>query len=340
MANPQPNQFTKISNELFEAIMQTDFTKRQRNILDLILRLSYGCRKKHAILRPSDFEMVGVGRNHIQQEIKMLIKCNVLFVQGEIYQLNKDYDTWRVTIHRYFETEKFEKILHRNLSGIVPELGTDGDEQTIPETGIGVPETGTIFDNDDGEKFPKQEHHSSQNRNTAVPKTGIGTLNEPSGDAGSRVPKESIKESIKESSGTKIQSTEQGTEDSSLISDFSFSRIYQVYEKHFAENGRITPIEVEDLSDQFDTYGGEWVLEAMREAVRNGKRTLAYINGVLKGFKQRGGTLPEERGSPGSAPDETRKFLDEQERLLQAKRAQMQQRDGQKEVKQVAGNAP
>lgn len=42
MANPQPDQFTRISNELYRAIMQSDFTKRQRNILDLVIRMSYG----------------------------------------------------------------------------------------------------------------------------------------------------------------------------------------------------------------------------------------------------------------------------------------------------------
>jgi CRISPR/Cas system-associated endonuclease/helicase Cas3 len=53
LANPQVNQFTKLSNELFEAIMQSDFSKRQRNILDLVIRMSYGCGKKIALLRLS-----------------------------------------------------------------------------------------------------------------------------------------------------------------------------------------------------------------------------------------------------------------------------------------------
>lgn len=320
MANPQPNQFTKISNELYEAIMQTDFTKRQRNILDLVLRMSYGCRKKHAILRPSDFEIVGVGRNHVQQELKILINSNVLLVQGEIYQLNKDYDTWRVNLIRNFDPDKFEKVLHRNLAEIVPKTGTL------------IPETGTIEEDDLDEEFPNWEQESSQNGNTPVPETGIGTLDEPNSDAASGFPKDSIKESIKDSS-TRDTLSVQDTEGENLRnhnSDFSFPRIFKIYEKHFALDGKISEIESDDLGDQFDTYGGEWLLEAMREAVRNNKRTLAYINGVLKGFKLRGGIGGA--SPPISGIDRTREFLDEQERLLEAKRARLKQRDGPKEV--------
>ena len=100
MANPQPDKFTRLSNELFEAIMQTDFSKRQRSILDLIIRASYGCGKKFALLRPSDFEVVGVYKSHIKKELDYLTRTKVIFRDGERISLNKDYDQWRVSLNK------------------------------------------------------------------------------------------------------------------------------------------------------------------------------------------------------------------------------------------------
>lgn len=154
MANPQADKFTRLSNELYGAIMQSDFSKRQRNIIDMIIRFSYGCNKKTALLRHSDFEQCGVGRNKIKSELEYLDKVKVIFRDGDMIQLNKNYDQWRVNLIKSFDQNKFNEILNRNL--IVPKTGTI----TQPEA---VPKTGTI------------EDESSQNGNPTVPKTGTDT---------------------------------------------------------------------------------------------------------------------------------------------------------------------
>ncbi|GIQ67421.1 replication protein [Xylanibacillus composti] len=300
MANPQPDKFTRISNELYEAIMQTDFSKRQRNILDLVLRMSYGCRKKFAILRPSDFELAGVGRNHVKQELQYLSSAKVLVVDGDLIGMNKNYEQWRVNLIKMFDHEKFNKVLKRNLDdatvpemGIkVPETGTFNQVKTIPKTGTGVPETGII----ENAEFPKQEYQSSQNGNSRVPKTGIGTSREPSHDAACGDLKESIKEIYKESSsGTKILNTNQDTEEPEQDNSTSFQNLFGIYQDNFTENGEIKPLEAELFGGLFDDYGGEWLLEAMRETYRQSpeKRTLAYIQGVLRGYAERGEAGPD-----------------------------------------------
>ena len=50
MARPQTEEFTRVPNELLEAILATDFTKRQQKIIFMIIRLSYGCGKGYALL--------------------------------------------------------------------------------------------------------------------------------------------------------------------------------------------------------------------------------------------------------------------------------------------------
>ncbi|MEF3309337.1 replication protein [Paenibacillus sp. GYB004] len=351
MANPQPDQFTKLSNELYEAIMKTDFSKRQRSIIDLIIRLSYGCRKKSAVLRSSDFELVGVLRGHIKKELDYLQMVNVLQIDGEIFALNKNYDTWRIGISKGFNQEKYQKVLGRNLQNVtetvtkVTETVTNPDDEEVTEIVTNVTETvtkvtETVTNPDDEEvteivtnvtetvtkvtemvtddqgdfqgELPKQEQGCYQNSNSDVTKTVTGTTDEPLSGAASGAPKDIIKDSIKDiKEDTEELITKQDTEPSSTTkTDFSFSRMYQIYEQHFAKDGKITDLEVEDLIDQFDTFGGEWLLDAMREAVRQNKRSLAYINGILQGYKSRGGTQRENKaivpagiGNPDGKPN-------------------------------------
>jgi DnaD/phage-associated family protein len=312
MANPQPDQFTKLSNELYEAIMKTDFSKRQRNILDLVIRCSYGCRKKAAILRPSDFEAVGVLRGHIKKELDYLIMANVLRIEGEVYTLNKDYETWRVSIIKTFSDEKLQKILSRNLQQnvtetvtLVTEMVTESDEaneETVTEIVTKVTETVT----DSLKESVASSDESYQNSNSTVTKTVTGIPSQPYSHVACGVPKDIIKDLKDLNTTTYIQQSNQDTGQGGGGGgqDFSYPRIFGIYEKHFTTDGKVTPFEVEELGILYDDYGGEWVLEAMREAVRHKKQNLAYVHGALKGFKSRGGPSKQteetkNKASPG-----------------------------------------
>lgn len=46
---------------------------------------------------------------------------------------------------------------------------------------------------------------------------------------------------------------------------------------------------LDHLSDLLDNYGREWVVNALHEGMRQGKRTLAYVNGILQRWQSRGG---------------------------------------------------
>ncbi|MGA8941592.1 MAG: replication protein [Thermoactinomyces sp.] len=173
MANPQPDKFTKLSNELFEAIMTTDFTKRQRNILDFVIRMSYGCGKKAALLRPSDFELVGVRKGHVKRELDYLVQSKVLIVYNDRIQLNKNYDQWRVSLVTCFNQDKFKKVIKRNL-----------DDKTDPKT-----VTGYVSE------LPKQESDGYQNGNSVVTKTVTDISPNSSKDKEFEQPKETVKKS-------------------------------------------------------------------------------------------------------------------------------------------------
>jgi phage replication O-like protein O len=347
MASPQTgNGFIRIANELWDEVIRRDFSKRQKDIIDFIWRLSYGCQKKTAYIpKLVYFELCGIGRNHIKEELQYLESCRVIFWDREekTFEVNKDHEQWQVSPVKGWKEFKFDELLHLNMQ----KSSQNGNEK-VPKKGMKKFPKQELFDEEESEMFPKREQEGSQNGNIfseKVPKTGTSTLDNPSNDAASRVSKDIFKDSIKNSSSTRDNTCYTGAAASAVVTteDFSFGKIYRIYEEHFTEDNKVTQFEVEDLSDMFDTYGGEWLLEAMREAVRAKVRTLKYINGVLKGFQERGGpgkppngqappAAPAESGTsrttgpPTPSADQTREFIERQQRLIREKQERLRQR--------------
>ena len=119
MANPQPTDaHIRIAHTINEAIMLRDFSKRQRKILDLVLRLSWGCGKKTAnIERRNYFEIVGIGEGHIKLELDWLVASKIIFIDGSEYTFNKDFDQWQVSRVSPFLPDKLTELVRFNLNG-------------------------------------------------------------------------------------------------------------------------------------------------------------------------------------------------------------------------------
>ena len=120
MANPQPSDaHIRLAHSITEAIMTRDFTKRQRSILDLILRLSWGCGKKTAIIpKQMDFQTVGIARSKIHNELEWLVNAKVIEWNRETntYSFQKDFDQWAVSLVPGYDRKRYDNLLHINLS--------------------------------------------------------------------------------------------------------------------------------------------------------------------------------------------------------------------------------
>ncbi len=120
MANPQPtDSHLRIAHSIQEEIMMRDFTKRQRSIVDFILRLSWGCNKKTAIIpKQRDFEIVGIGEGKIKRELQWLVNAKVIIWNRNTneFSFNKNYDQWLVSIVPGYDKEKLTNLLHLNLT--------------------------------------------------------------------------------------------------------------------------------------------------------------------------------------------------------------------------------
>jgi hypothetical protein len=149
MINSQQTQpHLRIAHKISEAIMLRDFTKRQRKILDLILRLSWGCGKKIAYIpRQKDFTIIGIAESHISQELRWLVASNVILVDGDYYSFNEDFHQWQVSRVKPYEPEKLNKLVSLNLNHVGQNSEVLG--QRLPKIV--------------SEKLPKQEVRTYQN---------------------------------------------------------------------------------------------------------------------------------------------------------------------------------
>jgi len=120
MARPQPTDaHLRIAHRISEQLMVSNFTEQQRRILDLILRLSWGCGKKFAIIpHQSDFETIGVGRTHIKAHLDWLIEAKVIDRREMAYWFNKDYDQWRVSRALQYSPLKVTELVTLNLKPV------------------------------------------------------------------------------------------------------------------------------------------------------------------------------------------------------------------------------
>lgn len=147
--NPQlENGYLRISNEIWDEIIRRDFTKRQKDILHLILRLSYGCNKKVAhIPLLQDFSLCGVTPNHITEELKYLKICKVIDWDRNdmMFSFNKNYDIWQMSPVKKWDDERFKELIHMNLTS----QNRNFPKQELPEKG--------------SENFPKKEVGEASN---------------------------------------------------------------------------------------------------------------------------------------------------------------------------------
>jgi hypothetical protein len=175
-ANPQlENGYIKIANEIWDEVIRRNFTKRQKDILQFIWRLSYGCRKKKAIIPMlKDFALCGVGPNHIKDELNYLVMCKVLIWHKDSneYEIDKHYDQWQVSPVRHWDEERFQKLIYENVNSqngkYSPSIDFPKQEVNVGYDDVGTSQNGK---SETTGNFPKQEVDARKERGS-LPKTG------------------------------------------------------------------------------------------------------------------------------------------------------------------------
>ena len=101
MANPQVEEgYTKISNELLEALARIRVPGEARQVLDVILRKTYGYSKKEDAISLSQFVLAtGLSKSHICDALKKLNAMNLITENGKgiakNYSIYKHFSLWK-----------------------------------------------------------------------------------------------------------------------------------------------------------------------------------------------------------------------------------------------------
>ncbi|MFB5761145.1 replication protein [Paenibacillus medicaginis] len=168
MANPQPeNGFVKLANDIWNELIRRNFTKRQKDILLFIWRLSYGCNLKDAFIpRLKDFETCGVPATHIKKELLFLENSQVIAWDKDekLFAIRKNYDLWQISPVMGWDSERFNFLIHQNLKRKTSQnvnFSEDHSESTIQEdnseTSQNVKSDFTKHEDLEAENFTKRE---------------------------------------------------------------------------------------------------------------------------------------------------------------------------------------
>ena len=100
-ANPQKEDgYTPIANEILEALARTYLSPQESKLIWVILRKTYGWKKKDAHITLTQFSnFTGMNKSHISSTLTRLIKRNIVTRTGNPppykYGLQKDYTKWK-----------------------------------------------------------------------------------------------------------------------------------------------------------------------------------------------------------------------------------------------------
>ena len=121
MINPQlENGYVKIANEIMEAFGKYRIPGEQRQILDVIIRKTYGFNKKEDMISNSQFVIAtGLKKPSICRAINALIDKNIVSKKDNkripSYQFNKNYHTWKPLAKKLTVSKKVNPVLAKKL---------------------------------------------------------------------------------------------------------------------------------------------------------------------------------------------------------------------------------
>lgn len=145
-ANPQlEDGYTRISNELLEAICASDLTGLQMRILMLFIRSSYGYGKREAAFSLEYIqEKLQIPKRSAQRSLKSLTDANILQVIQEasrstprIMVLNKKYNEWDISGDQYV-TPKSESGDTQVTKNRVTQMTRSGDRDVTQRGDLAV----------------------------------------------------------------------------------------------------------------------------------------------------------------------------------------------------------
>ncbi len=146
MADPQlRNGYTKIANELLEALCRLNISGNEMRILLYIIRRTYGFNRSYAEMPLSEISAaVGIRKNHVSEVLNRLSAKNIIElhsnrgIKPQTISIVKNYEKWAVESCAVLPFLKTGTV-PENRNPTIPEIGNptvpENRNPTIPEIG-------------------------------------------------------------------------------------------------------------------------------------------------------------------------------------------------------------
>lgn len=140
MANPQTeNGYTKIANEILEALAGIRIPGEARQCLDVIIRKTYGYGKKEDHISLSQFSAIThMGKDHICRNLNKLKEMQIIIAQkgnekGNLYRFNKDFHAWTPLPKKAIVAQKGKASLPKKAKVALPKTANTIDNKDTKE---------------------------------------------------------------------------------------------------------------------------------------------------------------------------------------------------------------
>jgi hypothetical protein len=114
----ETNLDLKIKEYMIRAeIQKRDFTKRQLNILSLIITFSFNYGKEAALLQISDFALTGLSVKKCRGELDQLIDMGVITWNTDFneFSINDPLQWNNVPYHKHYDDKRSQELFFLNL---------------------------------------------------------------------------------------------------------------------------------------------------------------------------------------------------------------------------------
>ena len=145
MANPQKeNGYTPIANDIMDALVGIRIPGEARQMLDFVLRKTYGWGKPSDNISVSQFQAAtGIKKPNLIRARKILLEMNLIIIKKDNdipeYRINKDFETWAPLSKKITLSKKIIVVIEKDnlpLSKKIP-TKTILTKTTLTKTNIG-----------------------------------------------------------------------------------------------------------------------------------------------------------------------------------------------------------
>ncbi len=152
MASPQlEHGYVKIANEILDALCHIRISGEARQVLDTIIRKTYGYHKKQDRISLSQFCIsTGLRKVTICKAISKLKKMNLILItnkdndKANVFIFNKDFDTWKALPKKVTLPKKVIDVTKKG-NKTLPKKGTTKDIYTKDNITKDIAETSSAL---------------------------------------------------------------------------------------------------------------------------------------------------------------------------------------------------